>query len=130
MENKETTGEKIKRIRISKKLTQKELAKKCDMYESQIRKYELGKANPKIATLQKIAAALEVPVNTIRSDRDLEFDTLYQALNAWIDSSNKQIEMEQTLVNTYRKLNESGQKKALNQVEMLSKIPEYRKDNE
>ena len=52
-----TTGEKIKKTRIQKEFTQKQLAEKCGMYESQIRKYESGKINPKIETLQKIATA-------------------------------------------------------------------------
>ena len=38
-----TTGEKIKKTRIQKEFTQKQLAEKCGMYESQIRKYESGK---------------------------------------------------------------------------------------
>lgn len=64
-----TTGENIKRIRMEKGYTQKQLAEKCEMYESQIRKYELNKANPKIETLEKIANALDCKVSDIR-----EFD--------------------------------------------------------
>lgn len=43
-----------------KKLTQKELGKLSGINEVQIRQYEIGKANPKIETLAKIAGALEV----------------------------------------------------------------------
>lgn len=53
------TGSRIKKIRKQKGLTQKQLGEKCGMYESQIRKYENGNANPKIETLQKIADALD-----------------------------------------------------------------------
>ena len=59
------TGSKIKEIRLQKQLTKKQLGDKCGMYESQIRKYETGKANPKIETLQKIADALGVPVTEL-----------------------------------------------------------------
>lgn len=62
MEKQVTTGEKIRHLRLERNLTQKTLANKCGMYESQIRKYETGKANPKIETLQKIADALNVPL--------------------------------------------------------------------
>lgn len=55
-------GENIRRIRKEKGLTQKELGELCGMYESQIRKYELGKANPKKETLDKIAKALKVDI--------------------------------------------------------------------
>lgn len=61
-----TTGENIRRIRKERGYTQKRLADKCEMYESQIRKYELDKANPKIETLEKIAAALDCAVSDIR----------------------------------------------------------------
>lgn len=59
------SGVKIKEFRLKKNLTQKELAARCGMYESQIRKYELGTANPKIETLEKIATALEITVSEL-----------------------------------------------------------------
>lgn len=59
------SGKKIKEFRLKRNLTQKELAAKCGMYESQIRKYELGTANPKLETLKKIADALEINVNQL-----------------------------------------------------------------
>ena len=71
-----TLGENIRRLRKEKGYTQKHLAEKCEMYESQIRKYELGKANPKIETIQKIATALDVPIsNLLESWRNYFSDT-------------------------------------------------------
>lgn len=64
------TGFKIKDIRIKKGLTQKQLGEKCGMYESQIRKYENGKANPKMETLRKIAVALECNVSDLLDDTE------------------------------------------------------------
>jgi len=63
-----TVGENIRRIRKEKGYTQKQLADKCKMYESQIRKYELGKANPKLETIDKIANALGVAITKIKED--------------------------------------------------------------
>lgn len=57
-----TIGEKIKEARLSAKMTQKELAEKCGMADSAIRKYESGKVTPKIETLSKIAQALDISV--------------------------------------------------------------------
>ena len=54
-----TVGENIRRIRKEKGLTQKQLGNLCQMNEVQLRQYELGKANPKIETLKKIANALQ-----------------------------------------------------------------------
>lgn len=62
------TGLKIKEIRTKKGLTQKQLSEKCNMYESQIRKYENGQANPKMETLQKIATALECNISDLLDD--------------------------------------------------------------
>ena len=51
-------GENIKKKRIQKGLTQKQLGELCGMADSAIRRYENGRANPKYETLEKIAAAL------------------------------------------------------------------------
>lgn len=55
-----TTGEKIKRIRLSKGLTQSELGKRCGMADSQIGVYERGESKPRAATIARIAEALDV----------------------------------------------------------------------
>ena len=66
-------GDKIKRYRKERGLTQKELAESCGMFDSAIRRYESNRANPKLETLEKIANALNVNVTdlldiTTRSD--------------------------------------------------------------
>ncbi len=62
-----SVGENIKKIRKEKGLTQKKLGELCEpcISESTIRKYELGILNPKIETIDKIAAALDVPILTL-----------------------------------------------------------------
>lgn len=69
-----TLGENIKRIRQEKKLTQKQLGNLCTpkMADSAIRRYEAGKANPKIETVQKIATALGVSLFEIIDSDTLE----------------------------------------------------------
>lgn len=59
-----TVGENIKRIRKEKGLTQKKLGELCNppISESNIRKYENGKQNAKIETVDRIASALGVRV--------------------------------------------------------------------
>lgn len=61
-----TLAENIKRIRKEKGLTQKKLGELCGINESNIRKYESGKQNPKIETIEKIANALQCPVYELR----------------------------------------------------------------
>lgn len=65
-----SVGENIKRIRLEKKLTQKQLGDLCKppMADSAIRRYEADKVNPKIETIQKIANALGVTLFEIIDD--------------------------------------------------------------
>lgn len=57
-----TTGELIRTARKMRGLTQKALGEISGIAEPTIRRYELGKLNPKYQTLQKIASALDVNV--------------------------------------------------------------------
>lgn len=55
-----SVGENIRRLRKERGLTQKRLGELSNINEVQIRQYELGKANPKLITMRKIADALGV----------------------------------------------------------------------
>ena len=57
----QTIGAKIREHRKARGLTQKELGERAGIAEPTIRRYELGKLNPKFETVQKIAKALNVP---------------------------------------------------------------------
>lgn len=81
-----TIGINIKKIRQEKGLTQKKLAQACNMYESQIRKYESGKVKPKINTLGKISKALEVPITKL--DANI-IDLSELSMNITIDDEKK-----------------------------------------
>lgn len=56
-----TIGEHIRDQRLRQGLTQRELGERAGIAEPTIRRYELGKLNPKIETVKKIAKALGVP---------------------------------------------------------------------
>ena len=53
-------GKNIKKIRISKGITQVDLAYMCDFEKANMNRIESGNNNPTIRTLLKIANALEV----------------------------------------------------------------------
>lgn len=57
-----TIGGRIRATRIKQGLTQKELADKCKMADSAIRKYEADVVTPKLDKLQLLADALDVPI--------------------------------------------------------------------
>lgn len=123
-------SEKLRNLRKEKGMTQKELSVKLGTTPQNLAQYENGKRNPKPKTLQKIADALDVPVNALKSDRELEFDNLMTTIKSINDAVDRSIELEQTLITDYRSLNLQGQKKAVEQVELLAKIPEYRKKDD
>lgn len=54
------TGNQIRKYRKEKGLTQRQLGERCGIDEANIRKYELGNANPKLETLHRIANALNI----------------------------------------------------------------------
>lgn len=58
-----TIGERIRAARELRKLTQREVGERSGIAEPTIRRYELGKLNPKYETLQRIAEALDVSVS-------------------------------------------------------------------
>lgn len=53
-------GEKIREVRLSKKITIEALAHECDVDATQIGRMELGKVNFSISYLYRIAKALEI----------------------------------------------------------------------
>lgn len=113
-----TIGESIKKARLDMNLTQKELGEKLGgISQQQIGQWETNKANPKKETIEKIAAALGVDPFSLYS-----FEMASEALEKGINQK------ENVLLDNYRQLNPSGQAKAVEQVELLTKIPEYQKE--
>ena len=63
--------ESVRRLRLAKGLTMKELASMVDVTESQISQIETGKRNPGFETLLKLGEALECSVEElIRNDKN------------------------------------------------------------
>ena len=63
-------GEKIRRIRQQKKMSQDRLSKKADLALNTIVKIETGESpNPTVDTLQKIAKALDVSLDQLLKNK-------------------------------------------------------------
>lgn len=58
-------GNKIKEIRLSKNLTQFELAARIDKDQQSIQRLEKGKVNPSFIYLMEICNGLEIPMTEI-----------------------------------------------------------------
>lgn len=141
-------GQKIKEVRKQKSLTQKELGKRAGISQQQIAQYENGKLKPKIETISKIADALDAPKNLFYDNLDSlekgeivknDLIDIIKNLNLEVESItdkggsiekvlSKAVEKKRSYIRLYDQLNNMGQSKALEQVELLTKIPEYRKD--
>lgn len=130
-----TIGENIKRIRKEKGLTQKKLGELCGIAESNIRKYENGKQNPKIETIQKIATALKVSLFDVISISEYNslIDTkVKEQIQNDIKSGKVHLvtEDEKELTANYLKLNTTGKTEARKRVSELTEIPRYTKPDE
>lgn len=115
-------GEKIKTIRKSKKITQKEFAKIINKSERMVQKYENDEVTPSIEMLEKIANALEVPTSYLTSEGEkdikLQSKILYQ--------NEKYINM---LENVYMMLEEFKSGSLANLSEIEEKIISVGMDN-
>lgn len=61
----EKVGKRIQEIRIEKKITQQELASKCNFENSNMSRLEAGRANATLSTLEKVCEALEININEL-----------------------------------------------------------------
>ena len=134
--NENIIGDNIKRIRKEKKITQKELGEMLGVSQSAINQFENNKSTPKTQTLQKIADALDVPISFLMGF-DLFNSKLKKnpkILELYAGSAQKQVEniinkqKEERLLFCFDDLYDTGKEKAIEQVELLTKIPEYKKD--
>ena len=79
-------GARIKRLRIAKHLTQKQLAAKLKVHHSPIGEWERGRFVPTLAVRKKIAAVLDTDVESLFSD---ESERLAEAREKAIDKTIK-----------------------------------------
>lgn len=145
-------GARIRAIRQQKGMTQKQVADKCGMADSAIRKYESGAQVPKVETAKRIAAALNVPPAQLLGldDQIIPPAAMLEATPGGgfritpVDTNTLPEEAfppdkafkdnpvngkEAVLINKYRSLNESGQQKATDYIDDLLKVEQYRLNN-
>lgn len=110
-----STGEKIKELRKSHHLSLEELAKKTKTSKILLKKIEENKRTIPYETLFRISQIFHVDIEEISTP----------VANAWEPYLIDEERYYQRLVEIFNTLNENGQKKAVEQIEILSKIPEY-----
>ncbi|WP_066455113.1 helix-turn-helix domain-containing protein [Anaerotruncus rubiinfantis] len=133
------TGNRIREARLTAGYTQKKLGELCNIAEPTIRRYELGKLNPKYGTLQKIALALEVSIDYLLGNTP--YKTIAEEIKATAHMTQKKqvkavrtyhpMEAQQILENEllfhFNRLNDQGQQKAAEYLADLTKVPDYQK---
>lgn len=121
------TGEKIKLARKKAGLSQGELGEKLGISQAMVSAYENGVRNPKLETLQKIADALNVFMSDL-----LTFDILSNTgksdIEDWVNSLEQESNRDK-IDDLMCLLNEQGQQEAVRQIELLTEIPKYRKED-
>lgn len=134
-----TIGEVIRTVRKQKGMTQKKLGENCGIAEPTIRKYESGRLNPKISTLQKIAGGLGVTLSELLGFDPADNEKLerlaaaYPGNEIWTDESgNSHMDItppdeETLLLRNFRLLNDTGKQKANEYVSDLSEQEKYTK---
>ena len=65
MESGKKLGKNLKRLRLEKKFSQGNLAKKLEVDRAYISNIENGRMNPTLSTLEKIAQALKVSIKEL-----------------------------------------------------------------
>lgn len=152
-----TLGEILKKARLEKGLTQKQLGNLCGMADSAIRRYENSDAKPKISTLRRITDALDIKLYDLGNDiwkyysmEEIKEDFAESGQKIKITFSSKMPDSmaeynrnrvteiydglndfgktdAPKLLRAYSKLNNTGQYEALKRLNELSKIEGYRK---
>ena len=141
-----TVGEKIRKTRKQKKMTQNTLARLTGLAAITIRQYEANKYIPKIENLSKIAHALDTSLSGfLEPDQTISgYGTtddvwnsfiktndgkLYQEIETQIINGNFQLNGEQRrILSLFDALNADGKKEALKRIKELSFIPAYLPD--
>lgn len=124
-----TLGQKIKQIRQGRKITQKQLADKIGKSFSSVQKYEMDLATPPINTLEKIADALCVPFSVLLNDGSEVLEISKSGITYTFpdDDPDEDLFLLDEIKFLFRRLNESGQNKAVERVEELTEIPRYQR---
>lgn len=129
MDGREFDSIAMREIRKQCNLTQKDLALITQMSLSAIQGYEQGRFEPKIEAVERICKALEIPVSALYRGSGLYGSTIERELIEDTESPIPTSEAERlaSAVIEFLKLNETGQAFAIDQLKMVSRIPDYRK---
>lgn len=142
-----TFSENLKRIRIKKGFSQKEIADRLGVSQPSYAQYENGKRNPKSATIMRIAQALEcspadldtelskIEISVFEKDKALIINgqltsgtSINELKKACKNSAFTMLTEDEKLIVYYNSLNDLGKDKLFEYMELLLSSEIYRKD--
>lgn len=134
-----TFGEIVKKIREGKGLSQRALGEKMNVTQQTIAQYEKLTDLPKLATVRKIADALEVDISELYDNpmkqiaREVTRDHITQTVDAINAAINKRIESyspdeeREYLLSNYDSVNDEGKQKIVEYSEDIASNEKYKK---
>ena len=121
-------GEKLKAARLSKGLTQEQLATACGLATITIRQYESGKREPKTDTVSRIAEILEIHPAIVdeRFGFYLGTDVIVETEDGEYITASMDTR-EGKMLSRFQALNELGKDEAIKYTDLLLDSNKYRK---
>lgn len=118
-----SVGQNIKKARKSKGMTQKDLGTLLGVSQAAIGQFENEKSTPKIETIQKIAAALAVPISDlIQSSPEIDPNSLHSITSSVEKIQKKYNHDSSALVSVQKGIKEANKvQKSIHSIENLSK---------
>jgi len=121
-------GEKIKKTRLLKNMKQADLAEKAEISRVAIGNYERNERTPTVDVIERIARALDVDPNYL-----MDWEEKYNPGGKLADEVKLLEQIESMfgcnaaeLIDSFKKLNETGKSKAASYVSDLCEIEIYR----
>lgn len=124
-------SENLYKIRRKKKLSQKKLAELANVSQASVNYWEKGQRTPSMEAIEKLAKALEVPILELYGLKPETVEVKPVGIVTAITENlvQKELdELEDKMLFFFDDLNITGKDKAIEQVELLTKIPEYKND--
>ncbi len=130
-------GKQIRKFRKERGLTQKELAERVNVATGTIQQYELGKREPKLAILQRVALALGVRIEDLVGLETFatgaEFGQRWKELQEAARNSPAEDQLtvkatvspEKRIEAAWNRLNDDGKEAAASRVEEVAEVPKY-----
>lgn len=133
MKEKVFNSSKMRELRKEKGLSQKQLADLTGLSLSAIQGYEQGRYEPKYESIDRIAFALGVLFTDLINAKDVSVDFTLDQEAEWLRTGGSpqlgsETGRKAAALVTFEALNEAGQRRALDLLEILLKVPEYKKN--